>query len=819
MSSSSSLRTQLILQLLLTDFFAVYSLFIDYPSADLPSSWLNTPSTAKGNWKFSDNTSIRPILALGKNDFPNFCFGFFNNGTANTFFLAILKIPNKVDSNFSTYNFPPVVVWSANGNSPVKENATLDLTDSGLILKDSNGVPVWVGGTSGLFRLELGFNGNLRLFNEQNLTIWESFQEPTNTWLPGQQLLPNQNLKSSISTYDLGKGLFSLRLSNDSIECYVDSNPGQRYCSLLTIPYHTSFPFGLGSLNRSGEAVTYYASPQYFQYLRLQPNGSLNVFLFIDNKETFYFDLLYDQRVGDCDYPVVCGRYGVCNETKCSCAGESNGSTTFFRQVNASQANLGCQPVNQISCVDVKNHGFLELSNVNYFSFPRRFSNVDASGCRNRCLRDCSCKAYRYRDDVSKGKCSFTTEVFSLKATSNEDKLPYTAVTYVKVQIPIAKNGKSSSISRVVLLLTVLASGIVLLSLGACCCYVARRKNRAILMESEGEKSTIDIPPVVRRFSFENLKAIADDFRVQLGKGGYGEVFEGTLENGTKVAVKRLFDKGKTEFLPEVKTIGRVHHFNLVRLVGYCAEGSNRLLVYEYMDKGSLDKWIFNQNRERNLSWELKWRIILGIAKGLEYLHEHCNPKILHFDIKPQNILLDEEFNVKIADFGLAKWIDRDQSNVSTLVKGTRGYMAPELIAGKNVSVKVDVYSFGIVILEIIFGHKNTNVYQNEEYLMDEIKRMAEEGRLVELIDNCNEDLKANRSAAVKAVEIGIRCLQPHNIRPSIPVVVKLLEGMIDVEPILDYAFLSMFYDPCYPKMVYHRTSTHVVDSVLSEPR
>ncbi|KAA8524010.1 hypothetical protein F0562_010559 [Nyssa sinensis] len=204
-----------------------------------------------------------------------------------------------------------------------------------------------------------------------------------------------------------------------------------------------------------------------------------------------------------------------------------------------------------------------------------------------------------------------------------------------------------------------------------------------------------------------------------------GSVFEGTSENGTKVAVKRLdLDvlQGREEFLAEVKTIGSVHHFNLVRLIGYCSERSNWLLVYEYMCNGSLDKWIFNQNQAQTLNWETRRQIIAGIAKGLEYLHMHCNSNMIHFDMKPQNILLDKEFNAKMSAFGLAKLIEMDQSHVSTAVKGTPGYIAPELIHKGNVSVKVDVYSFGIVILEIICGKKNTDLSQGE-YLIDIVKR------------------------------------------------------------------------------------------------
>lgn len=179
------------------------------------------------------------------------------------------------------------------------------------------------------------------------------------------------------------------------------------------------------------------------------------------------------------------------------------------------------------------------------------------------------------------------------------------------------------------------------------------------------------------RFSYEELKVATVSFSKKLGEGGLGSVFEGRLTNGTMIAVKRLdgLCHIKKSFLAEVETVGSIHHVNLIRLIGFCAEISHRLLVYEYMSNGSLDKWIFQKNPEIILDWQCRKKIVLDIAKGLTYLHEECTHKILHLVIKPQNVLLDGNFNAKVSDFGLSKLIERDQSQTITTMRGTPGYL------------------------------------------------------------------------------------------------------------------------------------------------
>ncbi|KAK8527563.1 hypothetical protein V6N12_054769 [Hibiscus sabdariffa] len=219
-----------------------------------------------------------------------------------------------------------------------------------------------------------------------------------------------------------------------------------------------------------------------------------------------------------------------------------------------------------------------------------------------------------------------------------------------------------------------------------------------------------DLMPI--RYSFREITQMSSDFKEKLGEGGYGSVYKGRLRSGYLVAIK-LLGKAKAngeDFISEVATIGRIHHVNVAKLIGFCVEGSKQALVYDFMPNGSLDRIIFSEESKTVLSWQKMFDISLGVARGIEYLHQGCDMQILHFDIKPHNILLDENFVPKVSDFGLAKLYSTDDSIVSlTAARGTIGYIAPELVY-KNiggVSHKADVYSFGMLLLEMVGRRKN----------------------------------------------------------------------------------------------------------------
>ena len=285
------------------------------------------------------------------------------------------------------------------------------------------------------------------------------------------------------------------------------------------------------------------------------------------------------------------------------------------------------------------------------------------------------------------------------------------------------------------------------------------------------------------RYSYADIKRITNKFKDKLGQGGYGTVFKGRLSNDVFVAVKILNNyKGDgEEFKNEVGSMGRIHHVNVARLVGYCADGFRRALIYEFLPNESLEKHIFSADGKSHiLGWEKLQDIALGIAKGIEYLHQGCDLQILHFDIKPHNILLDHNFNPKISDFGLAKLCSREKSVVSmTVPRGTMGYIAPEVVSRNfgTVSHKSDVYSFGMLLLEIVEGRKtidNTVENTSQVYFPEWIYNHLDQGKDPRI----QLEEEGHATLARKLTIVGLWCIQWYPINhPSMKVVIQMLEG------------------------------------------
>lgn len=313
-----------------------------------------------------------------------------------------------------------------------------------------------------------------------------------------------------------------------------------------------------------------------------------------------------------------------------------------------------------------------------------------------------------------------------------------------------------------------------------------KRYNEAIHLKVEMFLKTYGTSKPTR-YTFSEVKKIARRFKEKLGQGGFGSVYKGHLPNGVPVAVKMLENStGEGEdFINEVATIGQIHHTNIVRLLGFCSEGTRRALIYEFMPNESLERYIFSpdSNSQELLVPEKMLDIAIGIARGMEYLHQGCNQRILHFDIKPHNILLDYSFNPKISDFGLAKLCARDQSIVTlTAARGTMGYIAPEIYSPNfgGISYKSDVYSFGMLVLEMVSGRRNSDPgieNQNEVYLPEWIYEKVING----------QDLILDREIADKEKEtvrqlaiVALWCIQwnPKN-RPSMTKVVNMLTGRL----------------------------------------
>ncbi|KAH0653798.1 hypothetical protein KY289_031476 [Solanum tuberosum] len=477
---------------------------------------------------------------------------------------------------------------------------------------------------------------------------------------------------------------------------------------------HTSDNPGSLYYSFDGQTLTalQYPPTSIAQYIQLGYDGHLRVYQ-LDNLENSMFGLDWKEvgdilTLSDGGYPMVCGRYIICaNGEQCTCPVEVN----FFKPFSERNPDLGCTELTPISCDSSQYHSLVELKNTAYFSFQFNYelnSSVfwldgkKIEDCQRACLSNCSCKAAvydRYPDVSLPGNCLLLNEVFSLI----DSGVGSDTTVFLKVQnssnAPVISPRQKLPF-KVIIGCTLI--GIVLI-LSVCSALSKKR------LEKRKAGDFLDLEPILpgilTRFSYNEPKIITQDFSRKLRKGGFGSVYEGTLSNGTKIAVKHLDGVGqvKESFLTEVKTVGGIHHINLVKLIGYCAEKSHRLLIYEYMVNGSLDRWITQENE---LTWHKSQMVISDIAKGLSYLHEDCSHKIIHLDIKPQNILLDQNFNAKISDFGLSKLIQRDKSKVVTRMRGTPGYIAPEWLSSV-ITEKVDVYAFGIVLLEILCGRKN----------------------------------------------------------------------------------------------------------------
>ncbi|KAK7389901.1 hypothetical protein VNO78_25198 [Psophocarpus tetragonolobus] len=288
-----------------------------------------------------------------------------------------------------------------------------------------------------------------------------------------------------------------------------------------------------------------------------------------------------------------------------------------------------------------------------------------------------------------------------------------------------------------------------------------------------------------RWYTLRELEAATNDFCEHnvIGEGGYGIVYRGLLPDATKVAVKNLLNnKGQAEreFKVEVEAIGRVRHKNLVRLLGYCVEGAYRMLVYEYVDNGNLEQWLHGDvGPVSPIKWDIRMKIILGTAKGLAYLHEGLEPKVVHRDVKSSNILLDRQWNPKVSDFGLAKLLSADHSYVTTRVMGTFGYVAPEYACTGMLTEKSDVYSFGILIMEIITGRSPVDYSkpQGEVNLIEWLKSMVGNRKSEEVVDPKLAEKPSSKSLK-RALLVALRCVDPDAAkRPKVGHVIHMLEA------------------------------------------
>ncbi|KAK7311878.1 hypothetical protein RJT34_10323 [Clitoria ternatea] len=708
-----------------------------------------------------------------------FAFVTTTNDTTN-FLLSIIHMASST------------VVWTANRAIPVANSDNFVFDDKGNAFLQKSGTVVWSTNTSGkgVSSMELQDTGNLVLLGNDNSTvIWQSFSHPTDTLLPSQDFTEGMKLTSDPSPNNL---THVLEIKSGNVVLTAGFQTPQPYWTMQSDNRKIINEVGgvVALANISANSWRFYDKNKslLWQFVFSSDVGSHETWIAVLRSDGFitFFNLnsggsnaASQTKIPQdpCGTPEACGSYTVCTgNQRCSCP----------------SVVPSCHPGFVSPCGDSKNSIQLLKADdgLDYFAlqFLQPFSKTDLAGCQKSCSGNCSCLALFFHK--SSGDCFLLDSLGSFE----KSELDSSYVSYIKVSgnggAGTGTGGSGSSSKH-----TIVVVVIVIVTLLAICVLVFvgvkyfRKKQR--LPESPRENSEEDnflenLTGMPIRYSYKDLETATNNFSVKLGQGGFGSVYKGVLPDGTQLAVKKLegIGQGKKEFRAEVSIIGSIHHLHLVRLKGFCADGSHRLLAYEYMANGSLDKWIFKKNKgEFLLDWDTRFNIALGTAKGLAYLHEDCDSKIVHCDIKPENVLLDDHFMAKVSDFGLAKLMNREQSHVFTTLRGTRGYLAPEWITNYAISEKSDVYSYGMVLLEIIGGRKNYDPRETSEksHFPTYAYKMMEEGKLRDIFDS-EMKVDVNDDRLQCAIKVALWCIhEDMSMRPSMTKVVQMLEGLCTV--------------------------------------
>ncbi|XP_039068017.1 putative receptor protein kinase ZmPK1 [Hibiscus syriacus] len=714
------------------------------------------------------------------------------------------------------------VAWMANRDKPVngKGSKVSFLRDGAFVLTNVDGSITWETNTrtTDAQTAELLDNGNLVLKDSSLKVLWQSFDFPSDTLLPHQHFTKSNKLTSRLGGGNYGTGYFSFFFDTDNVLRLIYDGPD---ISNVYWPNVDFDAFGNGRTNfnstriamlngtgwfSSSDRLSFRASDSSFgikRRLTMDYDGNLRLYSL--NMVSGLWTITWEAVMQLCSVHGLCGRNGICVYTpkpKCSCP-------PGYEMADPSNWNKGCRPMFSRICSlqypqQVK---FVKLPHVDFYGFDSSFSiGISLESCKKKCLEDCRCKAFSYRL-TGEGRCFTKVELFNGYTSPNFPgdlylKLPM----HIQTSEAIILNGSnhtcksnestmliglsSSSMSetrgksaRWVYLYSFAAvvGAIEMLFIGLCWWFLFRHG-----IPSTMEEGYRLLSHQFRKFSYMELKKATKNFEEEMGSGASGIVFKGVLVDDRVVAVKKLGDSYLTEevFWAEANIIGKINHMNLVRMLGFCLEHKHRLLVYEYVQNRSLDKHLFSGNV---IGWKERFKIALGTAKGLAYLHHECLEWVIHCDVKPENILLDGDFEPKISDFGLAKLSQRDcNNNEMSRIRGTKGYIAPEWALNLPVTAKVDVYSYGVVILELVKGIRLSHwVVQDGDEQETELTRFIkvvrgkmQGGEVAWVNDTVDTRLNGefNLIQAEKMIEIGICCVDENrNKRPTMDSIVQAL--------------------------------------------
>ncbi|KAG4204058.1 hypothetical protein ERO13_A04G024400v2 [Gossypium hirsutum] len=757
-----------------------------------------------------------------------FELGFFSLGSTNMYLgIRMKNVPTKD------------IVWIANRDLPFSGSSMiLTINEDGYLVIVNGRTSYRVSDdplSSQNMSATLLDSGNLVLRDGNMDILWQSFDYPSNTFLPGMKLGYNNktgkvwSLTSWLDEEDPNNGEFELKMdpkkSNGvflmkGTETLWSSGAwtGKGFTLIPEMTLNYIFNYTMYSdENQTYFSYSLYNSSIITRFI-IDIDGHMREFVWLESSQLW--GLFWSQPRQFCDILNSCGPFSCCNEDtgSCQCLPGFYPSEKQQGQDGGCQDG-GCMRRVALTCGNGDNRDmFFRMNDVRYpvsstqqinssYNFPSgpQVSNSDPKACREACLSNCTCSAYAYN---TSGNClRWYGDILGLEQLSAKD--PNGRTIFIKLAASEFDNGRGANwylwiIAIPIVLLVVLPAS-----------YIVIRWKKSFINKGDREDPSQDIllfdmemsittsssefpgsensgkrrkDRAFPLFSFASVSTATENFSLEnkLGEGGFGPVYKGKLLNGKEIAVKRLSKRsgqGLEELKNETMLIAKLQHRNLVRLLGCCLEQGEKILIYEFMPNKSLDFFLFGSNIEGLLDWGTRVQIIEGIAQGLLYLHQYSRLRIIHRDLKASNILLDSEMNPKISDFGLARMFggDKLQANTNRIV-GTYGYMSPEYAMEGLFSIKSDVFSFGVLLLEIISGKKNTGFYHCSSLnLIGHAWELWKGDRVVELMDPKLKD-QVPCPTQQRYVNVALLCVQEMAAdRPTMSEVVAMLTNELTV--------------------------------------
>ncbi|KAM0042758.1 putative protein kinase RLK-Pelle-DLSV family [Helianthus debilis subsp. tardiflorus] len=733
----------------------------------------------------NQNISDGQTIVSGNSKFE---LGFFSPGNSKNRYLGIWF------KNTSSQT----AVWVANREAPLIDNSGVVKLDNkgNLSLVDGSGKVIWssnssASSTSINLVAQLVDTGNLVVKNENEANnesfVWQSFDYPGDTFIEGMKL--GKNFITGRETY-----LTSWKSADDPSPARIGPYNGISFSGRpLITPETADPPFASHMVMNQNEM--YFATYSIKNITTLlsrtivTTGGKLEI-LWLNYPNTEWMQSL-TLPVDYCDNYGVCGPYGSCNtDTSPYC-----GCLKGFERKSSENTNV-CQQSIPMDCGPGEGfHKFssMKLPDTENAVFSSNMSQLD---CEAACKNNCSCTAYA-NPNITTGRVGcllWFGGLIDVRVYPQNGQDLYVRLAASELSdLHSSFDGKK----RVVMVVTLSISALVTLVGFILALYIIRRKQKKKKSDAETagrptETLDEDYKGINRQmgsaevplFSLAEISKATNDFSInnKLGQGGFGPVYKGVLKEGQEIAVKRLSKssrQGLDEFENEVICIAKLQHRNLVKLLGYCIQDDEKMLIYEYMPNKSLDCILFDESRKLKLDWQQRFHIIHGIARGLLYLHQDSRLKVIHRDLKAGNNLLDHLMCPKISDFGLARMFKEDESESNTKrIVGTLGYISPEYAVNGLYSVKSDIFSFGVLVLEIVSGKKNRGFVDedHDDNLLGHAWRLYTDGKSLDLSDEC---LRGSSSSEVlRSVQVGLLCVQQRvEDRPDTQTVVAMLRG------------------------------------------